>query len=94
MLLPELARVYGITVDDLFRERACAYANYAQRLLAVYEATRKTEDFLEAEQEFKKLLAGEHTADDIRGLGVLYHHMLKYCISGGSTASYVCRRYL
>ncbi len=79
MLLPELAKIYGVTVDDLFREKANAYPNYAHRLLAVYEATRKTEDFLAAEQEFTKLLAGTHTADDLRCFGVLYHYMLQYC---------------
>ncbi len=79
MLLPDIARLYGITVDDLFKEEINTYENYAQRLLAVYEATRKSEDFLAAEQEFLKLLAGEHTANDLRGFGVLYHYMTRYC---------------
>ncbi len=79
MLLPKLARLYGITVDDLYREEVNAYPNYAQRLVSVYEATRRTEDFLAAEQEFARLLAGEHTADDLRSLGVLYHYMTKRC---------------
>ncbi|MBQ7875416.1 MAG: helix-turn-helix domain-containing protein [Oscillospiraceae bacterium] len=79
MLLPEIARVYGITVDDLFKEKAVAYKNYAQRLLAVYESTGKTEDFLRAEEEFQKLIAsGECEANDIRSFGVLYHYMTKH----------------
>lgn len=77
--LPRLARIYGTTVEDLFREEATSYPNYAQRLLAVYEATGRTEDFLLAEQEFIHLLAGEHTADDLRAFGVLYHYMVKFC---------------
>ncbi len=77
MLLPKIARLYGITVDDLYREKVSAYANYAQRLLSVYEVTGRTEDFLAAEQEFTRLMAGEHTADDLRSLGVLYHYMMK-----------------
>ena len=52
MLLPEIARLYGVTVDDLYHEEATAYANYAQRLVSVYEATDRSEDFLAAEQEF------------------------------------------
>ncbi len=79
MQLPKLARLYGITVDDLYRQEVNAYANYAQRLLAVYEATRRTEDFLAAEQEYLRLLAKEHTADDLRSMGVLYHYMVRYC---------------
>ncbi len=79
LLLPRLAKLYGVTVDDLYREKANAYANYAQRLLAVYEATGRSEDFLAAEQEFGRLLSGAHTADDLRSLGVLYHYMTKYC---------------
>ncbi len=79
--LPQLARIYGITVDDLYREQTRAYPNYAQRLVAVYEATGRTEDFLAAEQEHIRLLAGEHTGDDLRSLGVLYHYMTKRCAS-------------
>ncbi len=81
MLLPKLARIYGVTVDDLFREDSIGYANYAQRLLAVYEASGRTEDFLSAEQEFQRLMTGTHTADDLRSFGVLYYYMLKICVA-------------
>ncbi len=79
MLLPALARIFAVTVDDLYREAACVYPYYAQRLVSVYEATGRTEDFLAAEQEFSRLLMQEHTADDLRSLGVLYHYMLRRC---------------
>ena len=39
MLLPVLAQFYGVTIDDLYRERTYPYPNLAQRLLAVYEST-------------------------------------------------------
>lgn len=81
LLLPALAQVYGVTIDDLYREDAYAYPNLAQRLLAVFESTGRAEDFLAAEQEFVKLVAGEHTADDLRTFGVLYHYMTKRCAS-------------
>ena len=80
MLLPEIARLYGVTVDDLYREEAVAYANYAQRLVSVYEATGRSEDFLAAEQECFRMPKESLTADDLRSWGVLYHYMLKYCI--------------
>lgn len=79
MLLPEIARLYGVTVDDLYREEARAYPSYAQRLLAVYEASGRPEDFLSAEQEFARTSAAGHTADDLRAWGVLYHYMMQRC---------------
>ena len=78
MLLPVIAKLYGVTVDDLYREDATGYPSYAQRLLAVYEASGRTEDFLAAEQEFARMPAKELTADDLRAWGVLYHYMLKH----------------
>ena len=78
MLLPRIARLYGVTVDDLYREDAVGYKSYAQRLLAVYEASGRSEDFLAAEQEFVRMGA-DITADDLRSWGVLYHYMMKQC---------------
>lgn len=77
MMLPELAKFYGVTVDDLYRADARGYPSYAQRLLAVYEASGRTEDFLAAEQEFSWMQ--ERTADDLRAWGVLYHYMMSHC---------------
>ena len=79
MLLPQIARLYGVTVDDLYRDDARGYPSYAQRLLAVYESSGRTEDFLAAEQEFARMSASERTADDLRSWGVLYHYMMKHC---------------
>lgn len=78
MLLPEIARLYGVTVDDLYRADAKGYASYAQRLLAVYEASGRTEDFIAAEQEFSRMPASKLTADDLRSWGVLYHYMMQH----------------
>lgn len=81
MLLPQIARLYGVTVDDLYREEAKGYPSYAQRLLAVYEVSGRSEDFLAAEQEFVRMNADEQTADDLRAWGVLYHYMMKHSAS-------------
>lgn len=78
LMLPEIAKLYGVTVDDLYKEDAKAYPSYAQRLLAVYEASGKSEDFLAAEQEFERMPEDELTADDVRSWGVLYHYMVKH----------------
>lgn len=78
MLLPEIARLYGVTVDDLYRADAKGYSSYAQRLLAVYEASGRSEDFIAAEQEFSRMSVNELTADDLRSWGVLYHYMMQH----------------
>ena len=46
LLLPEIAKLYGVLVDDLFKKQSVAYDNYAQRLSALYEISREPEDFL------------------------------------------------
>lgn len=79
LLLPEIAKLYGVTVDDLYREDAKGYRNYAQRLLSVYEASGRTEDFLAAEQAYSAMNEEELAADDLRSWGVLYHYMTKHC---------------
>ena len=82
MLLPEIARLYGVLVDDLFRPSAPGYANNAQRLLAVYEHTHKPEDFLAAAQEFERLLRTDAaTADDWRSCGVIHEYMQQHCLA-------------
>lgn len=78
-LLPEIAKIYAITVDDLFREDCLAYHNYAQRLLAVYEASGKFDDFVAARREFLKLLdSGSDTRDDLRGFGILHQYLMMH----------------
>lgn len=80
MLLPEIAKLYCVTIDDLYKENITAYQNYAQRLLSVYESTGKTEDFLRAEQEFERLFrTDEYTMEDIRCCGIMYHYMMRDC---------------
>ena len=82
MLLPEIARLYGVLVDDLFKPSPKGYANNALRLLAVYERSHKPEDFLAAAEEFEKLIRTDTaTADDWRSYGVIHEYMMTYCIS-------------
>lgn len=76
-LLPEIAKIFAVTVDDLFREDCLAYANYAQRLLAVYESSTKFEDFVAAHREFQKLLvSGDYSRDDLRSYGILHQYLM------------------
>lgn len=81
LLLPEIARLYGVLVDELFKPEARGYRNNALRLLAVYENTHKPEDFLAAAQEFERLLPTDAaTADDWRSYGVIHEYMQDHCL--------------
>nr|MBR4281266.1 helix-turn-helix domain-containing protein [Clostridia bacterium] len=81
MLLPEIASLYGVLVDDLFKPAPKGYSSNAQRLLAVYERSHKPEDFLAAADEFALLFrTGHATADDWRGYGIIHEYMVYDCI--------------
>ena len=80
-ILPKIAELYCVTIDDLYKETGMAYDNYAQRLGCVFEASLKPEDFLRAEMEYRKLLKSEeYTTEDLRLYGILYQHMMDVCI--------------
>lgn len=80
-ILPQIARLYCVTIDDLYRETSVAYENYASRLCSVYEATRQPEDYLRAELEYRKLLkSGAYSNEDLRSYAILHQYMMSYCL--------------
>ena len=80
-ILPKIAALYCITIDDLYKETCIAYDNYAQRLGSVFEASLKPEDFIRADNEYRKLLKSEnYTTEDLRLYGILYQEMMYVCI--------------
>ncbi|MBQ8315008.1 MAG: helix-turn-helix domain-containing protein [Lachnospiraceae bacterium] len=80
MMLPEIARLYCVTVDDLYREQSVVYENYAARLLSVYEASRDLRDFYNAEWEYDKLIKSRtYTMNDLRLYGILYQYHMADC---------------
>ena len=80
LLLPELAKLYGVLVDDLFKESPEGYKNYASRLMAVYENSRKHEDFMAAATEYEKMIkADTMTPEDYRSYGILHEYMSQVC---------------
>lgn len=84
MLLPEIARLYCVTVDDLYKENIEAYDNYARRLFAIYEESHKPSDFVRADDEFRKLLnTGKYSPEDLRLYGISHQYMTTYCIKKG-----------
>jgi hypothetical protein len=65
LLLPEIAGLYGVMVDDLFKKQSVACENYAQRLSALYEVSKDPEDFLRCRLEYQKLMrSGELSMHD------------------------------
>ncbi|MBQ9855038.1 MAG: helix-turn-helix domain-containing protein [Clostridia bacterium] len=80
MLLPEIAELYGVMVDDLFKKQSVAYENYAQRLSALYELSRDPEDFLRCRLEYRKLMrSGEMSLYDKWDYGWLHMEMMYAC---------------
>ena len=80
-ILPRIAALYCVTIDDLYKETSVPYDNYAMRLGSIFEASLKPEDFLRADMEYRKLLKSEdHTTEDLRLYGILYQEMMYVCI--------------
>jgi len=80
MLLPEIAKLYEVMVDDLFKKHSVAYDNYAQRLSAVYEISESPEDFLRCRLEYQKLMKqGALSMYDKWNYGWLHMSMMYDC---------------
>ena len=80
MLLPEIAKLYGVMVDDLFKKQSVAYDNYAQRLSALYEISEDPEDFLRCRLEYQKLMkTGGLSLYDKWNYGWLHKAMMAFC---------------
>lgn len=74
--LPEIAKLYCVTVDDFYKTNSVAYRNYAERLVTVYEKTDLPEDFLAAEFEFRKMIsAGNISMRDMYNYAYLNDQM-------------------
>ena len=80
LTLPEIARLYGVTVDDFYKKNSFGYANYAQRLSSVFETTRDPVDFMHCREEFLKLIKkGEMSTADKWQYGWIHMAMMNYC---------------
>lgn len=80
MILPEIARLYEVTIDDFYKKFSFAYDNLAQRLAAVYEDSRDPEDFMRCQNEFRKLIKqGELSTADKWQYAWIHMYMMNYC---------------
>lgn len=66
MMLPAISEIFGVTIDEIFREKRENYDNLAGKLAAIYGDTNKKEDFQQAELAYNRLFAeGKYTARDL-----------------------------
>ena len=80
MMLPLIAQIFGVTIDDLFKPQIDAYENEAERWLARYESSHNPDDFIRADIEFKKLFESNAYNDNIiRQYGILYELHMYHC---------------
>ena len=80
MMLPLIAQVFGVSIDDLFKAQIDAYENEAIRWLSIYESSKNQDDFIRADIEFKKLFESNAYNDEtIQLYGVLYEYHMYYC---------------
>lgn len=80
LMLPEIAKIYGVIVDDLFKKHSVAYDNYAQRLSALYEISGDPEDFFRCRIEYQKMMkSGELSMHDKWDYGWLHKAMMNFC---------------
>ena len=80
MMLPQIAALYCVTIDDLYKESSAVYDNYAMRLLSVFESSHKPEDFFQAYLEYQKLLKSDtYSSNDLRSYGILHQYMMQIC---------------
>lgn len=80
LLLPEIAELYEITIDDLYKKNSVGYENFAQRLAAVYEDSRDPEDFIRCRNEFRRLMnKGELSTADKWQYGWVHMAMMNFC---------------
>jgi len=80
LMLPELAKLYQVAVDDFYKKYSVAYENYAAYLSSVYEKTRDPEDFLRCILEYQKLMKYEELSiADKWNYAIAHQFMLFYC---------------
>ena len=80
MMLPEISKLYGVLVDDLFKESLRGYDNLAERLVSAFEVNYKYEDFMAAVTEYERMIKeGCMDEGDYRGYCWLHMRMLQLC---------------
>ncbi len=80
LILSKLGRVLEVLVDDLLKDEIDSYESYADRLYAIYAECRTLENFLRAEEEYRKIIeSGRYTNKQLSEYGGIYHKGMHDC---------------
>lgn len=72
MMLPIIAKIFCVTIDELFHEKQENYPNLASKLAAIFEDTRKKDDFLQADLAYNRLFTeGKYNSSDLKNYGYI-----------------------
>ena len=85
LTLPELARLYEVTIDDFFKKNSVAYDNYAQRLASVYEQSHEPEDFMRCRAEYLMLMKENELSTEDKWLYGWIHKCMMNCCKDVAT---------
>ncbi len=85
LTLPELARLYEVTVDDFYKKSTVAYDNYAQRLSSVYEQSHDPEDFMRCRAEYLKLMKEDELSTEDKWIYGWIHKCMMNCCKDVAT---------
>ena len=80
MMMPQIAQVFSVTIDELYKPAINAYKNEARRWLSKYTASQNQDDFYRADVEFRRLMeSGDYEDEDVIAYGTLYRLHMDYC---------------
>ncbi|MCL2409459.1 MAG: helix-turn-helix domain-containing protein [Oscillospiraceae bacterium] len=72
VMLPAIADFFGVSIDELFRNRMTVYHSIAGRLASVYDDTRGADDYALAESAYRSLFdSGDFTQYDLMDYAIL-----------------------
>ncbi len=84
LILPEIAKLFCVSIDDLYKTAPSTFENHFQRLAFLYHQTKNPEDFFCAFLEFKKMKL--KSFEDIRIYGLMNQFMMANCINTALTS--------
>ena len=80
LMLPKIAQVFGITIDELFKPAINVYKNEARKWLSKYTDSHNQDDFYRADLEFRRLMeSGNYEDEDVIAYGTLFRLHIDYC---------------
>jgi len=80
VLLPKIANIFGVSIDELFYEHQENYANLADKLATIFENSKMKSDFLLADLAYERLFKNnEYSARDLMSYAYINWHYAWTC---------------